>query len=107
MKNLISYLVVATLLLSLPATTSARGLHHKNKAVSWKVIRVTPTSITIREGKKHGHATVTFAVAEGTPVKGGKLADLVGKEVKVVEKGPATAKGIIVGSHHSHKKTST
>ncbi len=107
MKKLISSLVIASLLLSLPATASARGLHHKNKAVSGKVIRVTPTSITIREGKKHGHATLTFAVAKGTPVKGGKLADLVGKEVKVVEKGPATAKEIIVGGHHSHKKTSS
>ncbi len=107
MKKLISSVVVATLLLSLSATASARGLHHKNKTVSGEVISVTPTSITIREGKKQGHATVTFAVAEGTPVKGGKLADLVGKKVKVVEKGPSTAKEIIVGSHKSHKKTSS
>ena len=90
-----SSVVVAALLLSLSAMASVRGLHHKNEAVSGKVIRVTPTSITIREGEKHGQATLTFAMDEGTPVKGGKLADLVGKEVKVVEKGPTTAKEII------------
>ena len=107
MKKLISSVVVATLLLSLPATAGVLGFLHRNKAVSGEVISVTPTSITIREGKNQGHAPMTFAVAKGTPVKGGKLADLVGKKVKVVEKGPATAKEIIVESHNSHKKTAS
>ena len=105
MKKLLSSALVATLMLGLPSMALAKGKHH-NIAVSGIVTKVTTASITIQEGKKHGGQTLTFAVGEGTPVKGGTLSDLTGKHVKIIEKGPSTAKEIIVKAGKHGKKTS-
>jgi len=107
MKKLLSYALVATMILALPSLAFAKKT--KVPAVKGKVTAVTATTITVTPGKKTGGEPATITVPEGTPIteKDGSvapaLADLVGKHVRVKESAPGTAKAIIVTKSKKEK----
>ena len=66
MKKLLSYALVATMVLALPSLAFAKKT--KVPAVKGKVTAVTATSITVTPGKKTGGEPATITVPEGTPI---------------------------------------
>jgi hypothetical protein len=112
MKKLLSFLLVATLMLGLPSLSIAKGKGKHGHTVHGKVTAVTETSITIEEGKKKGGKTETISVPAGTTIKGEgggaapQLSSLVGKHVTVKESSKGTASEIMLGKHKGKKKKS-
>jgi len=110
MKKLLSFIVVATMMLGMPSLSIAKGKGKKGGlSVHGKVTQVTDTSITLEKGKKKGGKTETITVPAGTPIKdekGGTVAlnSLSGKHVTVKESSAGTASEIVVSEHKGKKK---
>jgi flagellar basal body P-ring protein FlgI len=104
MKKNLSCALLAMLMLALPSLSLAKGkaMHRPMPGVDGKVTAVAEKSITVEEDQDHGGKTETLTVPEGTVIKehdgstAPKLAELMGKHVKVLVSPPGTAKEIIV-----------
>jgi hypothetical protein len=110
MKKLLSFLVIATLVLGLPSLSLAKG-KGKNSGLSvrGKVTAVTDTSLTVQAGRKRTDKGETITVPAGTSIKdssGGAVAlnSLVGKKVTVTESAKGTASEIVVAGDRKGKK---
>ena len=108
MKKLLSFVLIATLMLGLPSLSMAKGKKGA-KAVHGKVTAVTGDSITVTTGGKKNPQTATIKVPEGTSIKdetGGAVAlnALSGKRVTVTESSAGTASAIVVGAAKGKKK---
>jgi hypothetical protein len=110
MKKLLSFLLVATLMLGLPSLSMAKGKGKKGGlTVHGKVTSVTDTSITVQAGGKKNPKTETITVPAGTSIKdenGGAvtLGSLSGKKVTVKESSAGTASEIVLSTHKGKKK---
>ena len=111
MKKLLSFLLVATLMLGLPSLSMAgKGKGKKGGlSVHGKVTAVTDTSITVQAGGKKNPKTETITVPAGTSIKDENgaivaLNTLNGKRVKVTESSAGTASGITVSARKGKKK---
>ena len=103
MKKLLSWMLVATLIVGLPSLASARRV--RRPKIEGEVTKVETKTITIKQGTR----IETIFVPTGTPITDKKtgatiqLSDLVGKHVKIKESSPGVAKSIVVRKHKKKK----
>ncbi len=107
MKKLLSFLLIAILMLGIPSPSMAKG-KKGGLSVRGKVTAVSDSSITVQSGGKKNPKSETITVPAGTSIKdenGGTIAlsALNGKKVIVKESAAGTASEITVGGHKRKK----